>query len=163
VKALTGQSPAHFVDRVVDLASLRADIADELTRILANFEPQAWQHEASIVLSDAVDKTGCPVHSAADVGPRQLRRRFRSEHGFSPREYRRILRTDRLLRRLHPKPWEADSSEVAPDFADQPHMIREFKALTGVTPGAYVRSKRTHSDATLRSVIAENVPPPPLA
>ena len=39
-------------------------------------------------------------------------------------------------------------------------MIREFKALTGMTPGAYVRSKRTHGDATIRSVIAEGIAPP---
>jgi AraC-like DNA-binding protein len=53
--------------------------------------------------------------------------------------------------------------EAEPDFADQAHMIREFKALTGVTPGAYVRSKRQHNDPTLRSVVAEGIAPPPLA
>ena len=39
-------------------------------------------------------------------------------------------------------------------------MIREFKALTGVTTGEYVLSKRTHGDATIRSVIAKDIAPP---
>jgi AraC-like DNA-binding protein len=184
VAALTGCSPERFVDRVVDLASLRGDLAEGLAQIVADHPPGAWQRETCALFSRAVkdarppegDNGGDAVRllvtqeadavrrasSSAGVGPRQFRRRFRSEHGLSPRRYRRVLRIDRLMRRLHPRPWEEDTFEGEPDFADQAHMIREFKALTGVTPGAYVRSKQRHNDPTLRSVIAEDVAPPTL-
>ena len=67
-----------------------------------------------------------------------------------------------MIRSLHDAPWEADAWADAPiAFADQPHAIREFRALTGLTPRAYVRAKRS-GDATLRSVSGEpSAPPPP--
>jgi AraC-like DNA-binding protein len=181
VGTLTGRGPAQFVDRVADLATLRPDLARGLARIVSEHPCDAWQRETCALFSRAVacgskradDAVRFLIHPEADafrraassagVGPRQFRRRFRSEHGLSPRQYRRVLRIDRLLRRLHPRPWEEDTFEAEPDFADQAHMIREFKALTGVTPRAYVRSKQRHNDPTLRSVIAEDVAPPPLA
>jgi AraC-like DNA-binding protein len=182
VAALTGHGPERFVDRVVDFTLLRADLARELARIVGEQPRDMWEHATCALFSRAVDRasstaSGTAVRllanpeadavrrasSCAGIGPRQFRRRFRSEHGLSPRQYRRVLRIDRLLRRLHPRPWEADTFEAEPAFADQAHMIREFKALTGVTPLAYVRSKQRHNDPTLRSVIAEGVAPPPLA
>lgn len=179
VAALTGYGPERFVDRVVDFALVRRDLARGLARMVGAQAREAWQREASILFSRAVENALPPesddavrllVNPEADavrrasstvgVGARQFRRRFRAEHGLSPRLYRRVLRIDRLLRRLHPRPWEVDTFDVEPEFADQAHMIREFKALTGVTPGAYVRSKRQHKDLTLRSVLAEGISPP---
>ena len=80
-----------------------------------------------------------------------------ASHGASCR-----LRVDRMIRSLHDAPWEADAWADAPiAFADQPHAIREFRALTGLTPRAYVRAKRS-GDATLRSVSGDpSAPPPP--
>ena len=79
-----------------------------------------------------------------------------------PRATSACCGVDRMIRRLHDAPWEADAWAEAPiPFADQPHAIREFRALTGLTPRAYVRAKRS-GDATLRSVSGDpSAPPPP--
>jgi AraC-like DNA-binding protein len=180
---LVDQPIAAFTDRVVDLADVRPDIASELAAIVAKGAAAEWICETTALVlrlvnaslrganeldrslphliqdqGDAVKRAS----QAAGVGDRQYRRLFQSRYGFSPRLYRRVLRIDRLMRRLHPAPWESDGHAPDLNFADQAHMIREFKALTGVTPGEYVRSKCAHGDATIRSVIAKNVAPPSL-
>ena len=100
--------------------------------------------------------------AACGLSERQHRRLFHRLHGVPPKGYQRLLRVDRMIRRLHDTPWEADAWAEAPiPFADQPHAIREFRALTGLTPRAYVRAKRS-GDATLRSVSGDpSAPPPP--
>jgi AraC-like DNA-binding protein len=97
---------------------------------------------------------------AAGLSERQFRRLFRARYGVAPKRYQRAVRVDRMLRQIHPRPWEADAHAERPiAFADQPHAIREFRALTGLTPGQYVRAK-AQGDATLRSVYAPDVQPP---
>ena len=100
--------------------------------------------------------------AACGLSERQHRRLFHRLHGVPPKGYQRLLRVDRMIRSLHDAPWEADAWADAPiAFADQPHAIREFRALTGLTPRAYVRAKRS-GDATLRSVSGDpSAPPPP--
>ncbi|MEH6664089.1 MAG: AraC family transcriptional regulator [Brevundimonas sp.] len=94
------------------------------------------------------------------LSQRQHRRLFHRLHGASPKAYQRLLRVDRMIRSLHDAPWEADAWAGAPiPYADQPHAIREFRALTGLTPRAYVRAKRS-GDATLRSVSGDPSAPP---
>lgn len=97
---------------------------------------------------------------AAGLSERHYRRLFRELHGVTPKRYQRGLRVDRMLRQLHHRPWEADPHPEHPiSFADQPHAIREFRALTGLTPAQYARAKLS-GDATLRSVAAPGVAPP---
>ncbi len=90
--------------------------------------------------------------SLIGLSERHYRRRFRHWYGVAPKCYQRLLRVDRLLRQLHERPWDADEhGSNDPPFADQPHAIREFRHLTGLTPEAYRRAKRG-GDATMRSV-----------
>jgi AraC-like DNA-binding protein len=97
----------------------------------------------------------------ANVSERQFRRLFQERYGVPPKQYQRVLRVDRLLRQLHPAPWETDALSGIPlEFADQPHIIREFKALTGMTPSTYLRRKRDAEDRVVRSVAAEGILPP---
>lgn len=97
---------------------------------------------------------------AAGLSERQFRRVFRDRHGVSPKRYQRAVRVDRMIRQLHARPWEIDGHADHPiAFADQPHAIREFKALTGLTPQQYVRAK-ARGDAAMRSVAAPGVPGP---
>lgn len=97
---------------------------------------------------------------AAGLSERQFRRVFRDRHGVAPKRYQRALRVDRMLRQLHARPWELDGHPDHPiAFADQPHAIREFKALTGLTPLQYARAK-ANGDAAIRSVAAPGVTGP---
>ena len=79
--------------------------------------------------------------SRIGVSRQHLARRFRVQVGVSPKVLARVLRLQDLLRRA--------SGETRPDWAqlalaagycDQAHLIDEFKALTGATPGGYFAS-----------------------
>lgn len=101
--------------------------------------------------------------TACSLSERQHRRLFHRLHGVSPKGFQRLLRVDRMIRGLHDTPWEADAwAETPLPFADQPHAIREFRALTGLTPRAYARAKQA-GDATLRSVSGDPAAPEPPA
>jgi AraC-like DNA-binding protein len=75
-----------------------------------------------------------------DVSERALERRFRDAAGLSPKEISRIARVQGVLARLsrtsRAPAWGAIAYEAG--FADQAHLIREFRTLTGTTPGKYV-------------------------
>ncbi|MEZ4383725.1 MAG: helix-turn-helix domain-containing protein [Nannocystaceae bacterium] len=78
------------------------------------------------------------VAAALGWSPRRLRARVRALSGLSPREHHRLTRLQRLLRRVAERPEEAwIDRALAAGYADQAHLCREFRALTGLTPTAY--------------------------
>lgn len=148
---LPGQSFTAWVARVT--ASLRHYFAGEARDAIL------WE-EALHVLATANGGAVCGAAAAAKLSERQFRRLFHERHGVSPKSYQRALRVDRLLRQVHPTPWEHDTAVEDIGFSDQPHVIREFRALTGLTPAAYVRAKVADNDRVLRSVSAPHIAVP---
>lgn len=69
----------------------------------------------------------------AAMSERALSRAFTEQVGLSPKRFSRIVRFQRVLRRLDGEPdWAQLASELG--YFDQSHMIREFRALFGCTP-----------------------------
>ncbi|TGT34837.1 helix-turn-helix domain-containing protein, partial [Mesorhizobium sp. M8A.F.Ca.ET.165.01.1.1] len=68
---------------------------------------------------------------------RTLRRRFDDTFGYGPKTLDRILRFHRF-RRLQRQQSDASTALLAIEagYADQAHLIRESRRLTGVTPTA---------------------------
>jgi AraC-like DNA-binding protein len=79
-----------------------------------------------------------------DLGllPRTLRRRFTAQVGLTPKRFARVQRMQRLVRELDGHT-QVDWATMAArhGYADQPHLADEFRALAGVTPGEYLRSR----------------------
>lgn len=75
-----------------------------------------------------------------EVSERHLSRVFRATTGATPKQFARILRLGRAVASAQrPDPnW----AEIALDcgYADQSHMINEFKAMVGATPAALLRT-----------------------
>ncbi|MDX8517250.1 AraC family transcriptional regulator [Mesorhizobium dulcispinae] len=71
------------------------------------------------------------------MSERTLRRRFEDAFGYGPKTLDRILRFHRF-RRLRDKAGSASTAVLAIEagYADQAHLIRESRRLTGVTPSA---------------------------
>ncbi len=88
---------------------------------------------------------------AAGVGWSQRRfiRTFQDEVGIPPKIYGRIRRFQGALRRIQAGK-SFDWAYLALDcgYYDQAHLIRDFRAFSGLTPGAYARL----SDAALVSI-----------
>jgi AraC-like DNA-binding protein len=71
------------------------------------------------------------------MSERTLRRRFEDAFGYGPKTLDRILRFQRF-RRLRRQQRDASAAQLAIEagYADQAHLIRESRRLTGVTPSA---------------------------
>jgi len=109
-----------------------ANPADQ--RILRASEAVA-DHDGGLRVELLADATG--------LGRRQLERRFLACVGVPPKTASRIARFRSVVSGMHADP----ASELArlvmeAGYADQAHMNRDFRALAGVAPGAYVAELR---------------------
>ncbi|MET9254994.1 helix-turn-helix transcriptional regulator [Streptomyces sp. NPDC003717] len=80
---------------------------------------------------------GRPVSATADelgLGARQLHRRSLAAFGYGPKTLARVLRLQRALALARAGTPLADTALRA-GYADQAHLSREVRALTGVTMG----------------------------
>jgi AraC-like DNA-binding protein len=87
-----------------------------------------------------------PVQRASGCTPAQFIRRFERAVGLTPKRYARVLRLGVLLPTLVPtlvpplaRYGPRDWAQIAAGggYADQSHLIREFRQLTGMAPTAY--------------------------
>lgn len=69
---------------------------------------------------------------------------FREHVGFSPSVWRRILRFQRAVRRLHIRP-EIPLAELAVDcgYYDQSHFANDFKSFAGIDATTYMTARST--------------------
>jgi AraC-like DNA-binding protein len=81
------------------------------------------------------------VAAALGVGERRLVRAFDRCVGLSPKGFARVMRFREIFRQLeHGAPaWTRIAGDAG--YADQPHMIREFQALAGISPTQYVAER----------------------
>jgi AraC-like DNA-binding protein len=84
---------------------------------------------------------------AAEVGlsERQFRRRSQAAVGYGPKTLQRVLRFHRFVRQLDAAVTPPDLAALAAQagYADQAHLTRECSALSGFTPAALARVRRT--------------------
>jgi AraC-like DNA-binding protein len=100
---------------------------------------------------DALTRAGgsAPISDlAANLGisGRQLERAFGERVGLSPKSFARVLRLQKLVGLIdgacadgNGVPWAALAAECG--FSDQAHLVRDVRALAGVTPTALARER----------------------
>jgi AraC-like DNA-binding protein len=78
------------------------------------------------------------VQRASGASAERFIERFRDAVGLGPKRYLRVTRLRSLLERVAAR-GSANWSDLAFEFgfSDQAHLVREFRDLTGLTPGAY--------------------------
>jgi len=106
-----------------------------------------------------------PLARAAGWSERHFERRFAREVGCLPRQFARTVRFQHLLSLLG-RETKLDWAGLAWDsgFADQAHLIREFRRFTGATPGSFedealALARRFVSPERLRRYFADSGPP----
>ncbi|MFK2904456.1 AraC family transcriptional regulator [Dyella ginsengisoli] len=74
-----------------------------------------------------------------------LRMRFHRQIGMGPKRYARLQRFRAVLVQVH-LAGSVDWCRVAADggFTDQAHLVREFRAFSGLTPGAFMARRGPH-------------------
>jgi AraC-like DNA-binding protein len=76
------------------------------------------------------------------VGERQLERLFREQVGSGPKLLARVLRMQAAMAQLESRAGYRAALALPAGFSDEPHLVREFRALTGVTPLQLFRERR---------------------
>ncbi|CAL9593101.1 helix-turn-helix domain-containing protein [Streptomyces sp. enrichment culture] len=145
--------PAHELrDRRVELAELwsAARVRRLAARVNAAADPGSGLEEVALeraAETEAPDPllrrlvaeldAGRPVAATADrlgIGARQVHRRSLAAFGYGPKTLARILRLQRALGLARAGVALAETA-VRAGYADQAHLTREVKELTGTTPG----------------------------
>lgn len=113
-----------------DLAHLVRTVASRLPHP-ADLDPLA---RAAVVATARSEPGAAELGRMLGLSERQLLRRFKRAVGYGPRTLARIVRFQRFLALAESEP--ADLGRLAADagYADQPHLTREARRLTGRTP-----------------------------
>jgi AraC-like DNA-binding protein len=119
--------------RVIETALLRALRGDSVT-VVERVTTWILRNEGRVSVAEAARLAG--------LSERSLERRFQSELGLGPKAFARVIRLQGVLRTIAGQA-QPDWADVAAQcsFFDQPHLIREFRALTGETPAEFVRNQ----------------------
>lgn len=80
--------------------------------------------------------------SALGVSERQLERLFRERLGYGPKQFARIVRLERAVALMRTPLRGQAVLAAAAGYADESHLIREFRALAGATPAELARERR---------------------
>ncbi|HSZ39454.1 MAG TPA: AraC family transcriptional regulator [Trebonia sp.] len=122
-----------------DAAALVLDLAG---RLVADQEPDQAIARAARLLRDPAARTE-DVAGDAGLSERQFRRRFHAAAGYGPKTLQRVLRFQRFVRQVDAAADVIDlaAAAVAAGYADQAHLTRECKALSGLTPTALARTR----------------------
>lgn len=103
--------------------------------------------EAAVGLIGAGCNDIVSLADTACLSTRQFQRIFAEYTGATPKEYARIIRFQRALHFME-REAGASLTELAYKcgYYDQSHMIRDFRTLSGYTPGEYLAMCPPHSD-----------------
>ena len=85
------------------------------------------------------------VGQQVGVSQRTFISTFAREVGLTPKLYCRVRRFQRVLRMVHRRE-DVDWSEVALacGYFDQPHLIRDFREFSGMSPSTYLDARTEH-------------------
>src|SRR5262249_22307863 len=119
-------------------ALLESAVAERLADARPVSEGVAWawhqleRSAGNVAVSTLAAKLGC--------SRKHLIARFRDQVGLPPKLLGRILRFQRVLRRIEAAPALPRWVDVAADCGDfdQAHLIREFRGFSGSTPSDFL-------------------------
>jgi AraC-like DNA-binding protein len=130
-----GEEP---VERVGEAPATRGRLGALVEAVAARVAqappPDRLARGAALELSRPRTRVG-PLGERLGASERQLRRRFLSSVGYSPRTLARVLRLQRFLVLARRGGGLARLAAEA-GYADQAHLTRECARLTGLTPAA---------------------------
>ncbi len=154
--AVLREQASRLTDRLVELEAVNARLASALRPLLSRTSVMPPDVDSLVagcldgrsavdrrIASTVIQAEGSAGRMAADalsrhagVGSRQLERLFQQHVGVGPKLFSRMVRFRSVLRAVSrtSKPnWAVLAAAFG--YADQAHMIRDFKQFAGCTPG----------------------------
>lgn len=145
LRALWGAAADELYDRLLNEKSPDCRLAILEAALLARLQANARLHPVIRHALARLDQPEVPLEIsdlAAEAGwsDRYFIRKFSAQVGITPKAFARVRRFQSALRRMQ-RERHADWVEIAlaSGYYDQAHFIRDFKAFSGTTPGAYRR------------------------
>jgi len=142
-----GLSIGHITDPDIVVRAAERDADEAVAQLRAQLRPiQRVHYDWQDVL--AVDLLEDPCFSLDlwarnhDLAPATVSRGFRKVFGVTPAEFRLETRTHRALTMIAANEAPLAGIAAIAGFADQAHMSRAIRLLTGATPGYWRRSNR---------------------
>jgi AraC-like DNA-binding protein len=150
-----GAPASRLLDELFS-ASGDSQMAEVVARFLTSRLPAEDPHVdriAGIVEGIAADPTIVSVDQVGErcaMGKRTLQRLFNEYVGTTPKWVINRYRLHEALARLHSGA-ELDWAQLAVDlgYFDQSHFIRDFRAVVGLSPAQYLRTRETSASPTL--------------
>ncbi|MEE2565329.1 helix-turn-helix domain-containing protein [Hyphobacterium marinum] len=149
VVALEDILPRATVERCLDRLSRLADPAGRI-QCVAAFLRRLGMLRADPEIDWAVamirqSRGGLPIGQIADaagLSRRVLTRRFRERIGTAPKRYARVVKFFAAIEAIKPES-VVDWAGLAVDagYFDQPHMIRDFREFSGLTPADFLKER----------------------
>jgi len=128
-----GLDPRRELSGALDPDDAAAAVAAVALARVAQAPPDPAVQAAAIRLVDPAQRVD-QLASALGFSERQLQRRFLAAVGYGPKTLQRVLRLRRFLATNRFDGGLAAAAAGA-GYADQAHLTRECRALTGLTPG----------------------------
>ena len=103
--------------------------------------------DAAIRLIDSGQTNIASLADAACLSTKQFTRQFCEYVGVNPKEFSLTIRFQRALHILETTPATSLTDLACQGgYYDQSHLIKEFKTISGYTPGEYIAECPPHSD-----------------
>jgi AraC-like DNA-binding protein len=135
--AMTGFGYVPDPDAIARLSETDPLAASELilrTVTMIDCQLLDWPDELALDLRTQEDDSMRAWAHRRALSPSTVSRGFQRAFGLSPQRYRLEARTQAALRRLATTPDALATIATDAGFADQAHMTRSVRALTGLTP-----------------------------
>jgi AraC-like DNA-binding protein len=132
--------PAARVRALAGRVAAYADPLDGLEALAAPRTAGTGPFAAEVVARLRAGEPVAAVARAMELSPRTLHRRSLAAFGYGAKTLDRVLRFQRALALLRAGVPAAAAAQSA-GYADQAHLVREFRALSGGTPARYAPSR----------------------
>jgi AraC-like DNA-binding protein len=140
ISTALGRALAHVQERSSSLDDAAARVQQLLVRVM---RPDRIDARVRVAADEITARNGLvSVEAVADwvgVTRRHLERRFLDTVGVSPKRLARIARFQNALRMMEfGESAHGAQTAAACGYADQSHLIREFRDLAGCSPSAHL-------------------------
>ena len=135
LNAILNHPTPHPIDPIIDFLSQWLQPLYSKSPQNTAFENllKQWTH-----LHGIVDIESSAIQNGFSL--RSLQRLMRSQTGYTPKQYNKLLRQHFILELANnPKQTLKKAAELA-DYFDHSHFIKDFKSLTGITPKEFMQS-----------------------
>lgn len=129
-------------------AAISSELEDRVLDVFPALDPDVWPARSTppdwlTRVKEALDdelEAGISVRELArrvSAHPVSVSRAFRRHYGMTVSEYRRRERVRRAAGRISASPLPLTDVAYGAGFADHPHLCREFRRITGLTPSEF--------------------------